>query len=168
VHREEAGHWIEAPGLDWEHVPARVEAVISGHLAGLPDEDRALLGAARVQGEKFAAEVTARVLGWDEEAALRRLSGLLHRQHRLVAAVSLERLASSGQRVSHYRFRHSLVQRGRIACHLSAGRGFSRTEQDDHAWLFRHPIFSPQLPHLSRLGAQLKGPGQPVERAAPA
>jgi DNA-binding SARP family transcriptional activator len=110
--QDEARHWIEAPGLDWEHVPARVEAVIAGHLAGLPDEDRALLGAASVQGDNFTGEVAARVLGWDEEAALRRLSGPLRTRHRLVKAVSLDRLASSGQRLSNYRFRHLLVQRG--------------------------------------------------------
>jgi DNA-binding SARP family transcriptional activator len=109
--QDEARHWIEAPGLDWEHVPARVEAVIAGHLTGLPDEDRALLGAASVQGDKFAAEVAARVLGWDEEAALRCLGGALRTRHRLVEAVSLERLPSSGQRLSNYRFRHLLVQR---------------------------------------------------------
>jgi DNA-binding SARP family transcriptional activator/predicted ATPase len=109
--QDEARHWIEAPGLDWDHVPARVEAVIAGHLAGLPDEDRALLQAASIQGEQFAAEVAARVLGWDEEAAIGRLSGPLRTSHRLVQADRLERLPSSGQRVSHYRFRHLLVQR---------------------------------------------------------
>jgi DNA-binding SARP family transcriptional activator/predicted ATPase len=109
--QDEARHWIEAPGLDWDHVPVRVEAVIAGHLASLPDEDRALLQAASVQGEQFAAEVAARVLGWDEEAAIQRLSGPLRRRHRLVEADRLERLASSGQRLSHYRFRHWLVQR---------------------------------------------------------
>jgi DNA-binding SARP family transcriptional activator/tetratricopeptide (TPR) repeat protein len=109
--RQEAGHWIEAPGLDWEHVPARVEAVIAKHMAALADEDRALLGAASVQGEQFVAEVAARVLGRDEEAALLRLSGPLRNRHRLVEAVSLERVASTGQRLSNYRFRHLLVQR---------------------------------------------------------
>jgi DNA-binding SARP family transcriptional activator len=108
--QDEARHWIEAPDLDWDHVPARVEAVIAGHLAGLPDEDRALLGAASVQGEQFAAEVAARVLGWDEEAALRRLSGPLRTRHRLIQAVSVDRLPSSGQRLSRYRFRHALLQ----------------------------------------------------------
>jgi tetratricopeptide (TPR) repeat protein len=108
--QDEAGRWIEAPGLDWDHVPARVEAVIAGHLAGLPEEDRALLGAASIQGEQFAAEVAARVLGWDEEAAVRRLSGPLRTRHRLVQAVSVDRLPSSGQRLSQYRFRHTLVQ----------------------------------------------------------
>jgi tetratricopeptide (TPR) repeat protein len=109
--RQEAGHWIEAPGLDWEHVPARVEAVITKHMAALADEDRALMGAASVQGEQFVAEVAARVLGRDDEAALPRLSGPLRNRHRLVEAVSLERVASTGQRLSTYRFRHLLVQR---------------------------------------------------------
>ncbi len=109
--RDEVGHWIEAPGLDWHHLPARVEAVIAGHLAALPEEDRVLLQAASVQGELFAAEVAARALGWDEETALQRLSGSLRTRHRLVQANRLERMASSGQRLSYYRFRHSLVQR---------------------------------------------------------
>lgn len=119
--RDEAGRWVlpTAAGPDWESWPPQVEAVIAGHLAGLRDEDRALLQAASVQGEQFTAEVAAQVLGWDEEAALGRLSGPLRILHRLVEAVSLERLASSGQaslagsgqRLSNYRFRHVLVQR---------------------------------------------------------
>jgi DNA-binding SARP family transcriptional activator len=109
--QDEAGHWIEAHGLDWDHCPPRVEAVIAGHLAGLPDEDRALLQAASVQGERFAAEVAARVLGWSEEAAVRCLSSPLMTRHRLVEAASLDRLVSTGQRLSHYRFRHWVVQR---------------------------------------------------------
>ncbi|MBL7202377.1 MAG: hypothetical protein ISS56_19760 [Anaerolineae bacterium] len=101
-----------AVALDWERWPPQVEAVIAGHLADLPDEDRALLQAAAVQGEQFAAEVAARVLGWGgEEAAVRRLSGPLRTRHRLVEAVSLDRLPSSGQRLSRYRFRHALLQR---------------------------------------------------------
>ncbi|MEJ2737508.1 MAG: AAA family ATPase, partial [Anaerolineae bacterium] len=124
--QDEAGHWIEVPGLDWGHVPARVEAVIAGHLAGLADDDRVLLQAASVQGEQFVAEVVAQVLGWEEETAVQRLSGPLRTRHRLVEAVSLDRLApsrqppstssgrppstGSGQCLSRYRFRHSLVQ----------------------------------------------------------
>ncbi len=108
--RDEAGRWFEAPGLDWARCPPQVEAVIAGHLADLRDEDRTLLQAASVQGEQFAAEVVARVLGWDEEAVVRHLSGLLRTRHRLIEPVSLDRLASSGRRLSRYRFRHVLVQ----------------------------------------------------------
>jgi DNA-binding SARP family transcriptional activator len=110
--QDDAGRWVEAPGLDWDYWPPQVEAVIAGHLAGLPDEDLELLQAAAVQGEQFTAEVAARVLGRGEQAVLQRLSGPLRRQYRLVEAVSLERLALSGQRLSHYRFRHALLQRG--------------------------------------------------------
>jgi len=109
---DETGRWVPAAaaGPDWERLPPQVDAVIAGHLAALPDEDRVLLQAASVQGEQFVAEVAARVVGCDEEAAVRRLSGPLRTRHRLVDSVSLERLASKGQRLSHYRFRHSLVQ----------------------------------------------------------
>jgi DNA-binding SARP family transcriptional activator len=109
--QDEAGRWIEATVPDWDRLPPQVEAVIAEHLDGLPEEDRALLQAASVQGESFAAEIAARILGWDEEAAGRRLSGPLRTRHRLVEADRLERLASSGRRLSFYRFRHSLVQR---------------------------------------------------------
>ncbi len=108
--QDEAGRWVEAAAPDWTCWPPKVEAVITGHLAALPDEDRTLLQAASVQGEQFTAEVVARVLGWDEETAIRRLSGPLRTAHRLVEAVSLDRLASTGRRLSHYRFRHALLQ----------------------------------------------------------
>ena len=108
--RDEQGRWVEAGPLHWEHWPPQVEAVIAGHMAGLPKEDRLLLQAASVQGETFVAEVVARVLGWNEEDVVRRLSGSLRTGHRLVEAVSLDRLGGSGQRLSTYRFRHGLLQ----------------------------------------------------------
>ena len=110
--KDEDGRWVEAAELDWDYCPPQVEAVIAGHLSELTDEDQELLQTAAVQGEQFAAEVTARVLGKGDEAVLQRLSGPLRRQHRLVEAVRLERLSSSGQSLSHYRFRHALLQRG--------------------------------------------------------
>jgi DNA-binding SARP family transcriptional activator/tetratricopeptide (TPR) repeat protein len=112
--QDEGGRWMlaAAAGPDWARWPPQVEAVIAGHLAGLAEEDRALLQAASVQGEQFTAEVAARVLGWGEEDVVRRLSGPLRTRHRLVEAVSLERLPSTGQRLSTYRFRHALLQRG--------------------------------------------------------
>jgi len=109
--QDEEGKWVEAAGPDWERWPPQVEAVIAGHLAGLADEDLALLQAASVQGEQFVAEAAARVVGLGEDSVLRRLGGSLRSKHRLVEAVSLERLEGSGQRLSRYRFRHSLLQR---------------------------------------------------------
>jgi DNA-binding SARP family transcriptional activator/tetratricopeptide (TPR) repeat protein len=106
-----AGCWVETPGLDWNVYPAQVEVVIAGNLADLPEDELALLQVAAVQGEQFIAEVAFRILGLDERSAIRLLSGSLSTHHRLVGAVSLERLASTGQRLSHYRFRHSLIHR---------------------------------------------------------
>ncbi len=108
--QDESGQWVEAGPVHWEHWPPQVEAVIAGHMAGLPSEDRSLLQAASVQGNAFVAEVAARVLGWSEEDVVRRLSGSLRARHRLVEAVSLDRLGEGGQRLSTYCFRHVLLQ----------------------------------------------------------
>ena len=168
--RTRPGGGSRQPGLDWERWPPQVEAVIAGHLAGLPDEDRALLQAASVQGEQFAAEVAARVLGWDEEAVVRRLSGPLRTRHRLVEAVSLERLASSGQRLSRYRFRHSLVQRSaygsldaveRARLHEATGRGpgSDRSATEERAEVRPGPALAPEL------ARHYEAAGMPLEAA---
>ena len=119
--QDETGCWIEGPGLDWSHSPGQVEAVLAGQMSALPAGDRALLDAASVQGETFLAEVTARVLDADAAEVVRRLSGLLARQHHLVSAAGLEWVAAEAahppgdaspalQPLSHYRFRHILMQ----------------------------------------------------------
>jgi DNA-binding SARP family transcriptional activator len=109
LQRDPAGCWVEGPSLDWEMLPARVEAVIAQHMARLPQEDRALLEAASVEGEEFTAEVVARVRGMAEGEVIQRLSGSLSKQHRLVMPISLQRLGE--QCLSRYRFRHILFQR---------------------------------------------------------
>ncbi len=142
--QDEAGRWVEGPDLDWERWPPQIESLIARYLAELPDEDQALLQAASVQGEQFAAEVAARVLDRDEAAAVRRLSGPLRTRHRLVEAVSLDRLPSSGQRLSRYRFRHWYLQRtayrsldvvARARLHEATGRALEAiyaTEGEQH------------------------------------
>jgi DNA-binding SARP family transcriptional activator/predicted ATPase len=125
------GHWVEAHNLNWECWPPQVEAVIAAHLAALPEEEQALLRAASVQGQQFIAEVVARVVERSEAAVVKCLSGALSTHHRLVGAASVDRLASSGQRLSTYRFRHWLFQHylygrldpvERVALHESTGR----------------------------------------------
>jgi predicted ATPase/DNA-binding SARP family transcriptional activator len=107
--RDETGRWMEGPTLDWEKLPARVEAVIAERLSRLPEEWQATLETASVEGGDFTAEVVARVQGLDEGEIAQRLSGALSKQHRLVAAQSLQRLGK--QRLSRYRFRHYLFQK---------------------------------------------------------
>ena len=102
------GCWVAAPTLDWQRLPARVEAVIAERIQRLPGALRALLSVASVQGERFTAEVIAHVLGEDVQSTVHQLSQELVRQHRLVAAEGIQRLGE--QRLARYRFRHILFQ----------------------------------------------------------
>jgi len=111
------GRWVEGPALGWETLPARVEAVIAERVGRLPERLQDVLRAASVEGEAFTVEVLAQVRGGDEREIMTRLSGELDRRHRLVRAQGILRMggqrpsASSGQRLSRYRFRHILFQK---------------------------------------------------------
>ncbi len=109
VMQDPDGGWVEGPELDWESLPARVEAVIAERMARLPQALHRTLAVASVEGEDFTAEVVARVLGTEERKTVQRLSSELDRTHRLVRALAIERLGS--RRVSRYRFRHDLFQK---------------------------------------------------------
>jgi DNA-binding SARP family transcriptional activator/predicted ATPase len=103
------GCWVEGPALDWEILPARVEAAIAERIGRLAAPLQEALRIACVEGEEFTAEVVARILGTDERKTVQLLSGNLDRRHRLVRAQAIERLGS--QRISRYRFRHHLFQK---------------------------------------------------------
>jgi DNA-binding SARP family transcriptional activator len=109
LRQDQAGRWVEGPALDWDRLPARVEAVIAERIGRLPEPSRALLAAASVEGEDFTAEAVARGLGAGEEEVIQHLSGALSKQHRLVVARSLRR--RDGHSLSGYRFRHYLFQK---------------------------------------------------------
>ena len=101
--------WIEGPRLDWEHLPARVEAVIAERIGRLPKRLREVLRIASVEGETFTAEVVARARAGDAQEVIRLLSGELDRRYQLITAHGLQRV--DGERLSVYRFRHSLFQK---------------------------------------------------------
>ncbi|MEA3334824.1 MAG: BTAD domain-containing putative transcriptional regulator [Chloroflexota bacterium] len=107
--RDHKGRWAEGPALDWDTLPARVEAVVAERIGRLSQPLRAALRVASVEGEVFTAEVVARVQGEGGREMVGRLSSELDRKHRLVRAQAVEHLGS--QRVSLYRFRHFLVQK---------------------------------------------------------
>ncbi len=106
---DEEGRWMEGPTLDWATLPARVEGVIGERLGRLEKGLQEILTVASVEGEEFTAEVVARVQAVDERGLVRRLSGELDKQHRLLSARGIRRLDS--QRLSLYRFLHSLFHR---------------------------------------------------------
>jgi DNA-binding SARP family transcriptional activator/predicted ATPase len=103
------GYWVEGPELNWEILPARVEAVIAERIERLAEPLKEMARAASVEGEVFTAEVVARTQAADEREIVAALSGELDRRHRLVRAQGIERVAS--QRLSRYRFRHILFQK---------------------------------------------------------
>jgi predicted ATPase/DNA-binding SARP family transcriptional activator len=107
--RDPEGRWVEGPALDWETLPARVEAVIAERIGRLAEPLQAALRVGSVEGEVFTAEVVARIRAIDKQEVLNRLSGDLDRRHRLIRAQSIERI--DGQLLSRYRFRHILFQK---------------------------------------------------------
>jgi predicted ATPase len=107
--RDPTNHWVEGPTLDWQTLPARVEAVIRERIDRLARPLRDALRVASVQGEVFTAEVLARVRGSEHREVLEQLSRELDRTHRLVRAQTIDRLGT--QRISRYRFRNYLFQK---------------------------------------------------------
>ncbi len=108
LRRDAAGAWGAPEDLDWRRVPPRVEAVIAARVARLPEDLRALLTMASVEGQTFTAEVVARGLEVPTDMVRRALSGPLSSTHPWVAALGVER--ASARRVARYHFRHILFQ----------------------------------------------------------
>lgn len=107
--RDEAGKWIEGKTFDWNRLPTRVDALITERINRLSKSMRDILLIACIQGEEFAAEVTARFLKIDEKELIRILSGELEKLHQLVSAKGIKTLFR--QRISMYIFRHIMFQK---------------------------------------------------------
>jgi DNA-binding SARP family transcriptional activator/predicted ATPase len=103
------GHWIEGKSLDWDALPARVEAAIRERIRRLPDDLHRALEVASVEGQEFTAEMVAKVCGSDEDEMRRQLSAELDRKHRIVEAHAIQRLPEAV--LSRFRFRHILFQK---------------------------------------------------------
>ncbi len=109
VFQDQNGNWVTNPQVDWEQLPARVEAVIAERLGRLDRKCITLLEAASVQGEVFIAGVLSQILGVTEEEITTCLSGPLCKQHRLVRSLGLAMPDSPCQ--ARYQFRHLLFQK---------------------------------------------------------
>ncbi|MEJ2598763.1 MAG: BTAD domain-containing putative transcriptional regulator [Anaerolineales bacterium] len=103
------GYWVAGSSLDWETLPARVEAAIQERISRLPEAQQKMLQVASIEGEDFTAEILAKVLETDDREVVKSLSSELVRKHRLVVAQAIERVGS--KRVSRYRFRNYLFQK---------------------------------------------------------
>jgi DNA-binding SARP family transcriptional activator/predicted ATPase len=103
------GRRVEGPALDWETLPARVEAVIAERVGRLPERLRRTLTVASVEGETFTAEAVAQVRAADDLEMVNWLSRELDRRHRLVSAHGIRPV--NDRHLSLYRFRHILFQK---------------------------------------------------------
>jgi tetratricopeptide (TPR) repeat protein len=105
---DEGGFTIAGPTLNWDQLPAQVEGVLKERIERLDAPLRQILQAACVEGEDFAAQIVAQVLGVPERELLAKLSDDLQKRHRLVAARGRRRV--SDLRLSIFGFRHNLFQ----------------------------------------------------------
>jgi predicted Ser/Thr protein kinase len=107
--QNEQSEWVEVSDIDWETVPARVDAVVEERVGRLPSQLRDILRLASVEGENFTAEVVARVQSLDPRELVHLLSNELEKRHHLVRAKGI--LRANGTRLSQYAFQHILFQR---------------------------------------------------------
>ena len=68
--------WIEGRALDWDTLPARVEAAIAERVDRLSRPLVDALRVASVEGEEFTAEIVAHVLGVGIDAIAKGLAAL--------------------------------------------------------------------------------------------
>lgn len=106
VVRDAGGAWVAGDGIDWEVMPARVEAVIEHRVERLPADLRELLDVASVEGEIFTAQVVAGVQGMGEGDLLAELTEL----ERIGLVRELGESDGPTQRLSRYQFGHILFQ----------------------------------------------------------
>ncbi|HRW06151.1 MAG TPA: DUF2791 family P-loop domain-containing protein [Caldilineaceae bacterium] len=106
--QDEEGRWVTTPQLDWSLLPARVEGILRERIERLSSADQRLLQLACVEGETFSAQTIAGIQQQELPTVIHQLSGVLDRQHRLVA-VETDREHTS-RSIARYRFRHILFQ----------------------------------------------------------
>jgi len=108
IRRNHQGRWVEGLQLNWNRLPARVEAVIASRIRHLSPACQELLGVASVEGEQFTAEVIADVLQQDARQVCELLSQEAGKEYRMVSAQAVRQVG--GQNLALYRFRHALFQ----------------------------------------------------------
>jgi predicted ATPase len=107
--KDKKGQWVEGPELNWDSLPARVDAVIEERISRLTEKLRDILTLASVEGEEFTAEVVAHLQETELRKLVRLFSSELDKRHHLVRAKGIRHLER--QRLSLYIFQHILFQR---------------------------------------------------------
>lgn len=108
--KDRSGRLVEGELLNWEILPAKIEALINERLGRLPKRLLNILKAASVEGEYLTAEIVATALKTGEDEIIQILSDEIGKEHRLVYPESIH-WQQDGQRLSKYRFDHILFQK---------------------------------------------------------
>ena len=108
--RDNSGYVVEGKAINWDVLPAKIEALIKESLNHLTVTQRNILDIACIEGEFFSAEAIAALLGLTEEDVIQELTSGLGKQCNLVSTVNVEWLAS-GQKISRFKFNHILYQK---------------------------------------------------------
>jgi len=103
------GKWTVSEALNWDQIPAKIEAAIEKRLSQLPNHLTQLLHAASVEGDIFTAEVIASTLNMKDEKVLDHLHDELDHHYKLIHPESSRRV--NGGRLTRYRFTHILFQK---------------------------------------------------------
>ena len=107
--KDKSGRLVEGGTLNWDILPARVEAVIAERLGRLPKRLLDVLKIASVEGEVFTAEIVAQVLGIEEDEIIHLLSVEIGKEHHLARSEGVH--WQTGKRLFQYRFDHILFQK---------------------------------------------------------
>ena len=108
LREERDGVWQADPQLDWNLLPAQIEAVIEERIDRLEPGLREILTIASVEGDIFTAQLVAALQESSERTVMRRLTVELERQHRLVREE--DEFHTGRRRLARYRFSHVLYQ----------------------------------------------------------
>lgn len=103
------GKWVETPSLDWDSLPARIDAVVEERINKLPVHLQDLLVLASVEGEEFTGEVIARLKKKESLDVVKLLSRELEKRYRIIVPMGIRKV--KGRRLSLFRFRHILFQK---------------------------------------------------------
>jgi predicted ATPase len=108
IKQDEKGYLVTGPTLEWDALPARVEAVVRERIRRLDQELFDILSTASVEGESFIAQVIANIENIRERDLLRNLSQGLVKRHRLLREI---REVKIGNKIlSNFKFSHIMIQ----------------------------------------------------------
>jgi adenylate cyclase len=136
--KDKEGRWVLDRPITLDELPDSVEAVIEERIEQLDKQLRDILICGSVEGERFTAEIVARVRRLEELRLAEQLNDELEKRHRLV--VSDAELEAAQKHLHAYRFIHAVFQRylygtlgdmQRQQLHRAVGESLEALHSDD-------------------------------------